>query len=90
MRYPYKVSTKATKEELFETMFEMDKEIERLEIDYQQANEVLAEQSEEIERLNNIINEVRELCLMFASGRLERTNYDDILEVIDKVGVDKE
>ena len=44
----------------------------------------------EIERLNNIINEVRELCLMFARGRLERTNYDDILEVIDKVGVDKE
>ena len=33
-----------------------DKEIEKLKIDYQQANEVLAEQSEEIERLNNIIN----------------------------------
>ena len=48
------------------------------------------ELKKEIERLNNIINEVRELCLMFASGRLERTNYDDILEVIDKVGGDKE
>lgn len=40
-------------------------------------------------RLHSIIKEVRELCLMFASGRLERTNYDDILEILDKVGDEK-
>lgn len=36
------------------------------------------------DNLKSIIKEVRELCLMFASGRLERTNYDDILEILDK------
>ena len=35
------------------------KEIERLKTDYQQANDIIVEQSKEIERLNNIINEIK-------------------------------
>lgn len=34
--------------------------------------------------LQDIIKEVREYCLNKAKGRLERTLYDDILEILDK------
>ena len=40
---------------------------------------------DEIERLKSIIKEVREYCLEKAKGRLERTLYDDILEILERV-----
>lgn len=41
-------------------------------------------QRQEIEKLHSIIKEVREYCLEKAKGRLEKTLYDDILEILDK------
>ena len=38
----------------------------------------------ELQQKENIIKEVREYCLDKAKGRLERTLYDDILEILDK------
>jgi len=38
----------------------------------------------QLQQKENIIKEVREYCLEKAKGRLERTLYDDILELLDK------
>ena len=38
----------------------------------------------QLQQKENIIKEVREYCLDKAKGRLERTLYDDILEILDK------
>lgn len=62
-----------------------------IEINYNEYKETIADNMKLIQenhKLKEIIKEVRELCLMFASGRLERTNYDDILEILDKVDKD--
>ena len=38
----------------------------------------------QLQQKENIIKEVREYCLDKAKGRLERTLYDDILEILNK------
>ena len=38
----------------------------------------------QLQQKENKIKEVREYCLEKAKGRLERTLYDDILEILDK------
>ena len=38
----------------------------------------------QLQQKENIIKEVREYCLEKAKGRLERTLYDDILEILNK------
>ena len=71
---------------------------EQLITELQKANEGLKENIEnyvkivlhdrkEIERLHSITKEVREYCLEKAKGRLERTLYDDILEILDKENI---
>lgn len=38
----------------------------------------------QLQQKENITKEIREYCLEKAKGRLERTLYDDILELLDK------
>ena len=61
--------------------FEINKTIDKIRLENNKREKDLQNQ---LQQKENIIKEVREYCLEKAKGRLERTLYDDILEILNK------